>query len=319
MKKILLGLFIGMAMLCSILMLRAKPSTKTIAMVTTLSHPALDSVQAGFVKALGEKMGDDIALLSYNAEGNVQQANLIAQKIASDKGVIGILTIGSLATMAVAKAEKKRPIIFTAVSDPKVLGDIGDNVCGLSDAIAPAFQVDAIKKLMPGIKRAALLYTPSEANSASMVAGLADALSLQGLASTLVGIHEPQQIMTASAAACSNADAVIIPLDNQLVASMPTVIKATRALPCLIIASNESPIHQGATIAFGIDYPQSGSDAATIMAEIVGEKTEPRRVGIINPRRLDLFINDRVVKEKQAAIEHDSLPNVIHVAGDIHG
>ncbi len=295
-----------------------KPAENSIAIVMTISHPALASVRDHFVKTLAAtKLGLTIA--HYNAEGNLQQANLIAQKIASDKHVVGVFAIGTLAAQTIAKAEKTRPIVYAAVSDPSVLGKPDNNLCGLSDAISPDYQIDTIVKLVPNIKRIGLVYSPSEANSASMVARLAHVLDAHTLPKMLVGIHEPQQIITAATSACKNNDALLIPLDNQLVASMPAVIKATRELPCLVITSNESPIHQGATIAFGVDYQKSGEDAAHVMTTILAQKTTPKRVGIINPQRLDLFVNDTVLEEKRVTIVEESDVKVIHVNGATHG
>ncbi len=295
-----------------------QPAKKTIAVVTTLSHPALDNTRDGFNEILSKRWGQDIDVVHYNAEGSVAQANLIAQKIANDRNIIGVFTIGSLASITITKAEKTRPIVFAAVSDPSVLGSIGDNVCGLSDGVDPADQIDVIQRLLPQVKRIALLYTPSEPNAHSSVEALAAILNKVGIDLLRVGVHEPQQILTASASACKNADVVFIPLDNQLVAAMPAVIKATRSLPCVIITSNESPIHDGATIAFGVDYSQSGKSAAAIMNDIIDKKTTPMSVGIIKPSKLDLFMNDRVAREKHLVYNSAAVPDLIHVAGVVN-
>lgn len=292
---------------------------KTIAIVTTLSHPALDQVRLGFIEAVNGLVDEHIELAEYNAEGNVQQANLIAQKIASDKSIIGILAIGTLAAQTLAKAEKTRPIVITAVSDPKVLPQENSNICGLSDAISSEYQIDTLLKMLPNLKSVALLYSPNEANSAAMVENLAKSIEKRAIKANLVGIHEPQHIMPGSINACKNNDAVLIPLDNQLVASMPAVIKATRDLPCPIITSNESPIHQGATIAFGVDYRKSGYDAGEIIGHILKGATDPKKVGFVDPQSLGLYVNDHVMLEKNLTIALESLDHVVHTKGDING
>jgi putative tryptophan/tyrosine transport system substrate-binding protein len=316
-KKIII-LVIGVVIIGTLMLYLSKPGHKSIAIVMTLSHPALKRVHDHFVKTMA-KTQPGLAITNYNAEGNLQQANLIAQKIASDKNIVGILAIGTLATQTIAKAEKKRPIIYAAVSDPSVLGEHTGNLCGLSDAISPSFQIETIVNLVPTIKRIALVYSPSEANSTSMVKGLAEVLDARSMPKVMIGIHDHQQIMAASASACKNSDAIIIPLDNQLVASMPTIIKATRALLCLVITSNESPIHQGATLAFGIDYAKSGEEAGRLMTTILANETTPTRIGVINPKTLDLFVNDEVIKEKNVTLDEQSNTNLVHVTGAIHG
>ncbi len=50
-----------------------------------------------------------------------------------------------------------------------------------------------------------------------------------------MGVYEPQQIASAAQSACKKSDAILIPLDNQLVAAMPSVIKATKTSPALLL------------------------------------------------------------------------------------
>ncbi len=315
MKKIV-AIVAVVGLIATVLLVRMRESKQaSIAIVVTLSHPALLAVRDGFTTSLQS----NLTVVEYNAEGNMQQANIIAHKLASDPSVKGILAIGTLAAQTVARAVKDRPVVISAVSDPKVLPSGSNNVCGLTDAIQPAFQIDTISKLMPHIKQIALLYSPSEANSASMVEGLSHAIDSRALTKKIIGVLDAQQIMMASLDACQNADAVLIPLDNQLVAAMPSVIKATKALPCPIITSNESPIHQGATMAFGVDYKKSGVHAASLMNELInGEKT-PAQIGIIAPDSIELFLNDRVIKEKQIALDENSAADANHVNGAIDG
>src|SRR5262249_41154347 len=155
----------------------------------------------------------NLVIKDYNAEANLQQANLIAEQIAHDNNIIGIFAIGTLASQAVAKAEKSRPIVIAAVSDPLAIANpLPKNVCGFSDALDANYQIATIQKLLPKIKSISLLYSPSEANSAFMVKNLKQAAELAHISAHLVGTHDTQSIMSASLEACIKADAVLIPL-----------------------------------------------------------------------------------------------------------
>jgi len=320
MKKtpIILSLSVAFALALTYVYLNGqKPAAKSLAIVTTLSHPALDHVRQGIKTALANGTLKDVALIDFNAEGNAQQANLIARKISKDQHILGIFAIGTLAAQAMAKVEKTRPIVIAAVSDPKVIiaDTKADNICGLSDSIDANYQIDTVMKLLPHIKRLALLYSTNEANSISVIKQLSGAAAQRNLSVSMVGIHEPQQIMAASLDACQKNDAILIPLDNQLVASMPAVIKATRSLFCAVITTNESPIHQGASLAFGVDYQKSGQTAGRIMEEIVAGHTTTRESGFIDPSSVDIFVNDAVVKEKGLDVDMNAAPNIVHVQG----
>lgn len=289
---------------------RTAKNQASIAIVMTLSHPALLDAKAGFLRAV-EPLG--LAIKEYNAEGNVAQANLIAQQIAADQSIVGIFAIGTLASQATVRAEHTRPIVIAAVSDAKAIADpLPNNLCGLSDGLDAHWQIKTLKKLLPSIKSVSLLYSPHETNSASAVKNLIQAAGHEGLKTYSVGVHDAQSIMTASLDACQKSDAVLIPLDNQLVAAMPAVIKPVNHLSCPIITSNESPIHQGATIAFGVDYRQSGHLAGLLMERIIKHKELPSSLGVKPPEVVSLYINKPALALKQITIaENLDLPVII--------
>lgn len=295
---------------------QSKP--RTIALFMTQSHPALERVRAGFISGIEKDPSLELKIHDYNAEGNVQQANLIAQQIAQDKNNFGIFAIGTLAAQTAAKIEKERPIVFAAVSDPGVIAPDKQtlNISGLTDAIDAKFQIETILNLIPGIKTISLLYSPHEANAASQVKKLKEAALEKGLTIELVGVHEPQQINSASILACEKGDAVLIPLDNQLASAMPSVMRATRTLKCPVIISDEALLHHGATIAFGLDYRKSGEEAAMMMLDFINNKATPELVGFINPKEPSVYINRRVVREKGISLNPDPAMKITNVEGE---
>lgn len=302
------GLIIGIG---SYLWLKSAKSQKSvIAIVTTLSHPALEQVRAGFIDN-----PSDLAIIDFNAEGSMQSANIIAHQIAQDPKIIGILAIGTLAAQSILKVEKKRPIVIAAVSDPgAIIPEDQKNICGLTDSIDAGYQIDTIISMLPELKSISILYSPHEANSASMVKNLNTEAAKRNLRTELIGVYEPQQIANASLQACQKSDAVLIPLDNQLVASMPSVIKATKNKACPVISSNESPIHQGASIAFGVDYKKSGQKARLIMDTILSGKKTPQEIGFIIPDKLDIYINKKIIEEKNMKL--NPMPNSHVLSGE---
>lgn len=313
MKK-LIGLLVLAIMIVAAIVVRKKEQPKSIAIITTLSHGALSSVREGFIEEF-RKTERDIAVVDYNAEGNVQQATLIAGRVLETNNVVGILAIGTLAAQTIAKVERNVPIVIAAVSDPQSIlsrPDPQDNVCGLTDGIDADFQIASIKKLLPHVKSVSLLYSPQEANATFMVNNLERAARTLGLRASLVGVHEAQHISLGARAACEKSDAVVITLDNLLVSAMPAVIKGTVGQSCAIVASNEEPIHQGATIAFGVDYRESGIHAARIMARVL-ENESPKDIGFIAPSTVDIFVNDQAISDKHIELNDDLGMSIHHV------
>ena len=279
-----------------------KAAQPLVALVTTLSHPACEQIREGF---LAHNQPSTLKFLDFNAEGSLQSAHLIAQQIAQNPHIIAILTIGTLAAQSIAQVEKKRPIIMAALSDPHALfPDLSDykNICGLSDDIDAGFQLEVIASMLPTVKSISLLYSPHEINSSLAIKKLVHEAELKKLSVNLVGVYEPQQIAHAALRACKKSDAIVIPLDNQLVAAMPSVIKATKNQACPLITSNESPIHQGASIAFGVDYKNIGYKAREIMHDIIANNKTPQEIGFSKAEKPEIYVNNQALKEKNIKI-----------------
>jgi len=274
-------------------------ATKVIAVVTTLSHPALEMARQSFMQEINTTLGTEYKVKDFNAEGSMQSANIIARQIAHDDNIAAIFALGSLAAQALGKAEKNRPIVIAAVSDPEaIMPDKSTNICGLSDALDTDYQISAILDLLPQTKRISLLYSPHETNSASVVKKLETSMLKHHIKTELIGVYEPQQVASASLKACQTSDVLLIPLDNQLAASMPAVIKATKQESCVVILSDSALIHHGAALAFGVDYKKIGREAAVLMSNILLKNQSPEEINIINPQDIDIYVNKHVIKEK---------------------
>ncbi|OPZ23735.1 MAG: ABC transporter substrate binding protein [bacterium ADurb.BinA186] len=291
-----------------------KPEGDELALIMTMHHPALESVRQGFIDHIRAHK-PDIRVRDFNAEGSLQAANIIASQVGAQSSIVGALSIGTLTSQALAKTELKKPVVIAAVTDPNVITP-RSNFAGMTDNIDARYQIDTILSLMPDIKSISLLYSPHEANSASMVEKLAKEARARTLSVRLVGVNEAQHIMSSSLLACKS-DAVLIPLDNQLVSAMASVIKATKTLSCPIITSNDSPLKDGASIAFGVDYYQSGQEAAKIMLRIIDDYQAPKDIGFINPSKVGVYVNARVIREKGLTLDPDGLKRAAVINGDL--
>lgn len=311
----LISLFIiFLGIITGIIYFSLKPTQpkNIIAVVTTLSHPALDMARAGFVQEIKAKFGSEYIIKDYNAEASMQSANLIARQIAQDAHVVGIFALGSLAAQTLSKAEKTRPIVIAAVSDPEaILSAQNTNICGLTDSIDADYQINTILDLLPDTKIVSLLYSPHETNSASSVLKLEESLIKHNLKAELVGVYEPQQIPSASLRACQKGDVVLVPLDNQLAASMPSVIKATNQANCVVILSDKVLLHHGAAISFGVDYQKSGEEAAKLMIDILTNKQSPAQIKFVNPKEIGVFVNQKIILEKNIKLNPNSQTKII--------
>jgi len=283
---------------CALLMFRnnveKKTALYTIGIVQTISHPALDQARLGFIDSLHEKYGSSINFIVQNADGMQTQAQGIAKSFASNANIDGIYAIGTLAAQSVLQVENKRPLFFAAVSDPKALGLTGanKNSCGSSDASDSQKQAQLIQQFFPQAKKVALLYNPAEINSTILLPHMKKALNTIGLTAILVAVHDYSEITSATQFATRQADVLLVPPDNLLVSAMASVSNIAFKYAKAVIASDTPSVRMGALMANGIDYYESGKQAASECAVLVLQKEKNANdIGVLTNKNTATFIN----------------------------
>ena len=81
------------------------------------------------------------------------------------------MAIATPAAQALQKADKKTPLLFTAITDPKSAGLVTNlekpdkNATGVTDLVAVADQINLLHQTFPQAKTIGLMYNASEPNS----------------------------------------------------------------------------------------------------------------------------------------------------------
>ena len=146
-----------------------------IAIVQQLDHASLDEIRTAIVaqlQTLAEEKGVKVNIQEFNGQNDATVLNQIGAQVVGD-GVDVIIPIATLAAQCMVTAADGTdiPIVYAAISDPEAAGLTGlDNVTGTSDALNTAFILDMMLAANPDIKTVGLLYSNSEANSATPIA-----------------------------------------------------------------------------------------------------------------------------------------------------
>lgn len=144
-----------------------------VGIIQIVEHPALDAAREGFLETLkknGYEEGKNLVVNYQNAQGDANNLQPIAQKLASEKPDL-ILAIATPSAQAVAGATKDIPILITAVTDPvgaKLVNSLqkpGTNVTGTTDMNPIKEQLELLKQLVPGAKNIGVIYNAGEQNS----------------------------------------------------------------------------------------------------------------------------------------------------------
>jgi putative ABC transport system substrate-binding protein len=267
----------------------------TIAIFKTASHPSLNEAEKGFLdglKIINPKT--EVNIVYYNAEGIMINAHAIAQEIAADKKITAFYTIGSLSTQTLSFIEQKRPIIFSAVSNPKKLlnpKENNQNICGISDSVATVDIVDFIKKTVPLAKKIGILRS-SQAFNENECAAIAIDLEKNGVVVEHLVISQESDIDSLlKSYKVSQLDAIFSPADNLIASSICRIadILAKQKIPFLTSFYDENVFS-----SIGKSYYEIGYEAAENLKMIIEDKKLPKDIGFSSLKMNTIFVNKTI-------------------------
>ena len=245
----------------------------TIGIAVIVSHPALQAVDDGFQKVLKDN-NINYKTIEENAQGDSSNAATIASGFAANKDIDLILAISTPIALAMASAVQDTPILFSAVTDPVSVGLVpswtqaGQNITGTSDLNPDAKPVSLVQEAMPDVKTIGVLYSSSEPNSLTQVQ------AYQTEAASLGVTIKPQAVtsaaeISAGLAALSGVDAILIPTDNTVVASIATVIQYGQENQIPVFCADTSTVSLGTVATRGLSYEALGEATGQMAVQIL--------------------------------------------------
>lgn len=255
-----------------------------IGILQPIEHVALNADMEGFKAGLAEKMGDVKYTIDYrNAGGSDADLKMLAKTLVDDCDMtfgIGTDSAMALKNASVAKGSTK-PVLFSAVTDP-ISANLLTNetapegfVTGSSDMNPVAAQIELIKEIIPDIKKIGIMYTQTEINSqvqCNMAKAKAEEMGISIIEKTILNTSEIST--TAQALTDEGAEAIYLPTDNKIAASMSTIKTYANQKHILVMCGEEGMIKSGGHVSLSIDYTELGRLTGIMAADILlGNKT----------------------------------------------
>lgn len=296
MKKLifatLLGAFVGFQGLIA--------QGATISVSQFVEHPALDAVLQGMQDYLMEKHVD-VSYAIHNAQANMGTATQIAQQMIGEKAdlLVAIATPSAqTCAQALAKApdDLKRPLLFTAVTDPIAAGLVKDlqkpdaGITGVSDLLPVEEHLRMVLAYKNDIKTLGLLYNAGEANSKATIAAIKALGGKLGFKTVEATAGKTADVFQAAKSLVGRVDAVFIPTDNTIVSALESVIKIGVENKLPIFAADVDSVKRGAVAAMGFDYYKHGRQTG-VMAERILAGEKPENMPVEFQKDLQLHIN----------------------------
>lgn len=246
----------------------------TVAVVQQMDHSSLDEIRTAIttqLNALAEEKGIAITIEEYNGQNDSSVLNQIGAQVVSD-GVDMIIPIATTAAqcMVTAADGSNIPIVYAAISDPESVGLTGmDTVTGTSDALNTAFILDMMLAAQPDVKTVGLLYSNSEANSATPIAQAKAYLEEKGIAYLEKTGNTTDEIVSAASSLVGRVEAVFTPTDNTVMGAEGAVAEILNEAGIAHYTGADSFVLSGAFATCGVNYTELGTKTADMAVDIL--------------------------------------------------
>lgn len=243
-----------------------------IGIIQFIDQISLDAVREGFEKEIKSKY-PEAEILVQNAQGEAGNVPQITQKMVQEK-VDVIFAIATPAAQGALTTKGDTPLVFAAVTDPKGAGLEG-KCTGVTDEVDPGQQIDQYLNLFPDIKTIGTLYNTGEQNSRVQVERLEKVCTEKNLKLETMGINNINDIPQAMTILSKKIDGYFALSDNYVASGAPLLVKSLNESQLPSFSSEEGQAKKGLLMASGVDYLESGKQAAGLVDKLLqGSKIE---------------------------------------------
>lgn len=280
-----------------------------VAVGQIVEHSALDKLRKGLKEGLAQRgyvEGKNLIWTYENAQGNPTTAVQIGHKLVS-LAPNAIVTLSTPMTQAVASATTTIPIVFGAVSDPKVAKLTSHkNVTGLTDLVPPEQLLKLVKTFVPRVQSIGVIYNSGEANSQKQVQEIKTFASQENIKVVEATVSKSSEVAAATKTLVGKVDAILLPTDNTVITALESIVKVSHHNKIPIFGSDVDIVQRGALAAYGVDWTDSGFSLAHMVSQLL-EGESITNVPIRDPKNQLLYINHTVAKKMGIKIEESIL------------
>lgn len=256
----------------------AEGATYKVAIVKQLDHASLDEIANAICDELDKLAADNGVTIEYgdvySGQGDQSVLTQIATQVLSEE-VDAVIPVATLAAQVMANAaeETQTPVVFAAISDPEAADLTGiDYVTGTSDALDTSFIMDMMLAQNPDVQKVGLLYSLSEANSATPIAEAKAYLDEKGIAYVeKTGNTNDEVKAAASALIAEDVDAIFTPTDNVVMAAELMIYEDLAEAGIPHYTGADSFVRNGAFATCGVNYTQLGYETADLAYKAMTE------------------------------------------------
>jgi len=268
---------------------------------------ASENDQRGFEKALadaGFKEKVNVIFDRQNPQGNVANAQTIAQKLLSEKFDL-IHIIGSPNSRAAVKLIEDIPVVFSFVTNPMEAGLVpnksfpgtktGTNVTGVSHRWPVSLQFEMYTQFLPKAKKWGTIYHQGDPLSLDLIKEMRQSARRLGIELMEAVISNSEEAMQAASFLAGKVQAFHIIYDDTVLSSLEAIVKICNEKKVPLFTSDLESVPRGALAAYGLNFFTIGYSAGKRAARILkGEN--PGHIPWGRIEKLNLVVNEKAAR-----------------------
>jgi putative ABC transport system substrate-binding protein len=240
-----------------------------------------------------------------NAEYNKANAVEHVKKFIARKMDL-IFTVGTSATVPIAREIKDTPIVFAIVYDPIAVGiakdwkKSGNNTTGASSNISMSSILDALKTFK-SVKKLAVLYTPDEKNSEVVLKDLQEVQSKYKISIIPVPLTTREEIVQILPEVLRTSDALYVTGSNLVDSQVSAIVDMATQAKVVTITHLEDLVEKGVLLGVCSDPYLIGRMAGEKGIKIL-KGAKPSSIPIETPKENKVIINMKTARAGQFQI-----------------
>ena len=282
---------------------------------SALGSEIVDGLRAG-LKELGLEQGKQFVLEIRDTKGDLKAAEEAARNLEQEK-VDLIFTTRTSVTIAAKRATTDIPIVFSAGTDPVVLGLVesfakpGGRLTGVYEpgTDITAKRLEILREIVPKLRRVLAFYDPRN-HVASESARLAreEIARLRGVEFVERHFASVKELQASIRAVRAGEVDAFFQLSDSMVNNQAQLIIDTardKRLPTMFLDQNS--VVQGGLASYAVSFHELGRLAAKYVQRILLARVKPKDLPVQGVDKIDLVINLKTAKQIGLTIP----PNVL--------
>ena len=297
----------GILLATAVLGAEPAPSVRVAILGTTGVTPATPGVVRYVVaelKRLGYVEGHNLIIDFRTAENKPARLHDLARELVSLKPDV-IVSAGTMdATVAAMKATATIPIVFVHAIDPVRTGLVaslarpGGNVTGVTSLNADlgAKRLELTTEIVPGVRRVAVLVSPVDPETPSMIAALKSAARARRVRLDLVEIRDPARLSAAvSNVTKAGAGALLVLGSPPLFPLSASLVELTTKHRLPAVSAWRAFAEAGGLASYGTSLGEMSQRAAGLVDRII-RGAKPAELPVEQPTKFELVVNLKTAK-----------------------